>query len=497
MLAYDGNAPVSIVDGRHRFGLAYQHDRGVLTLACFGEWSRHNAGGTEIRAVLRVPAELEIEQRRGLAGRRSEANADPLRDIDVAAVEQRRQSPDTQEKLAKLRERASDPAGYARAMMEDPSKLQDLMEAQRELMKDLYGIDVAAPDADDDLWGTSRLRAGWQAIATELDPAHTAAAWMPTLVASPGIVLGEQRGRVVNGTAFERATIHVPAGVQVVEVPAEASVQTIASEGRIEVYLQKVLSYYGHPPKPMSIITSRHEMGVSAQQQTTRLAFVTFGEWASIEGGMNMRMLFRVPAGLSIGRAAEVVRHADTRRFQDFEGAEPPTEEVLRPGSLVIATELDPEHTARQAVTPAETRKQWLATLDLRALRTALWALKSGLDRQQLAAYVRNAPVVDLGGCLTRCLEQLAPLSMDPELARHLAAGSALLGDLPQSNSDPRWAAKLQQYAHIPQLAARVTAMGLWASEVGDWFRSVMELLPDAMPSDDYFEEMASLGDEP
>lgn len=504
VLAYTGLAPaMSIVDHRHRLGIAYQHDRALLTLATHGVWSRHNAGGPEIRVLLRVPVGLEVEHRPMLSGRHSEANTHPVRDIQLA-VEQRGQSPEFQEKVAKLR---------GLAAQADPSRLQEVMQAQRELMKELYGLDLRDDDAEDDPWSDSRLRPGWRLIATELDPAHTAAAWMPTLLAEPGIVLGDQRGRVANGSAFERALVRVPAGVQVVQVPKEAAVQPIASEGRIEVYVQKVLSYYGHPAGPMSIITTRHEMGVASRQQATRLVFVTYGEWKNFEGGRHVQLFLRVPASLSVTRSAESPRDEERPRSRDddFDGPEPPTVEVPSASRLVaskppaldpsqwqtVATELDPDHTALQGVTPTEARMQWLASLDIRALRSALWALKSGLDQQSLAAYLPagKARDIDLEGCLSRCLDQLSPLEADDELAERLTSGTALLRDVPRGDSDRRWAAKLQGYAHLPQLAARITARSLWASEVGDWFRSVMDLLPAEMPTADYFEGMASLAD--
>jgi len=518
-LAFDGDRPpMSIARDRDRFGLAYKRDGDLLTFATHHEWTRHHAGGATIHVLLRIPNQLAVEHGERLAGPFSEAHADPIAELDVEAIERRRQSPAIQDKLAALRgARGPDPMQFIQTMLADPSRLEQMIEMQQELMKDLYGVDLAGDAEHDDPWNDARLAVGWQRIETELDPAHTAhvpPAARPVI--ERGIVLGERWGHVVNGSAFERAILDVP-GVQSVHVPEDATVETIRGD-RIEIYLEKVLAYRGHPPQPMSIVTARHEVGVSYQQQGTRLWFRTFGAWDSrIEGGMAIRVVVRVPASLTVVRDGAVEDDAGDVPDGDFE--DPPTNpgwheaaaapprvpgRVFVPGHpagadparwRTLATELDPSHAA--AVTPREAGARSLAALETHALRSALWELKSGLDQHQLAAFLRTDHPVELEAGLQRCLERLAPLAAaDPRLAPLLAAGTALLHEIPRGDGG-RWAERARELERGRQggLAPRADAMAVWAGAVGDWFRGVIELFPPEMPTEDYFEGMVSLID--
>jgi hypothetical protein len=72
-----------------------------------------------------------------------------------------------------------------------------------------------------------------------------------------------------------------------------------------------------------------------------------------------------------------------------------------------------------------------------------------------------------------------------------------LVHDAPKDGADERWSEKVRDLRQRirPEMAARIDAMSVWASEVGDWFRGVIELLPQEMPPDHYISGMASLFD--
>jgi hypothetical protein len=64
-------SPMSIRTDRKYMGCALKAEDGTLVLATFGEWDSRIEGGADMRLVLVVPANTEVEKRPGLSGPRS------------------------------------------------------------------------------------------------------------------------------------------------------------------------------------------------------------------------------------------------------------------------------------------------------------------------------------------------------------------------------------------------------------------------------------------
>lgn len=65
--------------------------------------------------------------------------------------------------------------------------------------------------------------------------------------------------------------------------------------GLIRVYLEKSMSFGGHPPEKMDIRTGRNLMGCAYRREDDRLTLASFGEWSNFEGGARVRLLVEVP----------------------------------------------------------------------------------------------------------------------------------------------------------------------------------------------------------
>jgi hypothetical protein len=119
---------------------------------------------------------------------------------------------------------------------------------------------------------------------------------------------------VQNGRAFDKAVLEVGAN-GILVVPEGARVEDGAPQGRVEIYMEKILSYMGHPPHRMSIRQVRHHMGVARKTEGNKVVIATFGEWDSdIEGGAFMRLLIRVPDGVTVERRAGLSGEASPGR---------------------------------------------------------------------------------------------------------------------------------------------------------------------------------------
>jgi hypothetical protein len=156
--------------------------------------------------------------------------------------------------------------------------------------------------------------------------------------------------KVENGRAYDRALIIVEGQTGVV-VPSDARIEQGAAHGRIEVYLEKSLDYWGHPHRFMSIREERKAMGCASRSDAHQLAIATWGEWNDdLEGGAQMKVLIRVPPGLRIearkGLSGPIIIGPRGS------GGSPRTKVTPgKDGWKAISDEPDPRHTAKSNYT--------------------------------------------------------------------------------------------------------------------------------------------------
>jgi hypothetical protein len=105
--------------------------------------------------------------------------------------------------------------------------------------------------------------------------------------------------KVENGTVYDVATIDGH-GVANVFLPSNASVQRTPGAQSIQLFMAKELSFYGHPPEPITLRTVRAYMGCAIKRESQALLVATYGEWSSIEGGSSLRLLAVVPDGIEV-----------------------------------------------------------------------------------------------------------------------------------------------------------------------------------------------------
>jgi hypothetical protein len=77
-LLYKGHPPkpMSIQDTRTNMGCAVKREHDTLVVATFGEWDSRKEGGVNMRLIVLIPQELEVEARNGLSGPDSAALAE-------------------------------------------------------------------------------------------------------------------------------------------------------------------------------------------------------------------------------------------------------------------------------------------------------------------------------------------------------------------------------------------------------------------------------------
>jgi hypothetical protein len=172
--------------------------------------------------------------------------------------------------------------------------------------------------------------------------------WELCQVGDPGVVPDGAEApsdRVENGRAYDKATIEIDASKGLV-VPGDAKVAAAGAEGRVEVFLEKRLSYAGHPPDRMSIRDERRKMGLATRAEGGKLVVATCGEWDSdIEGGARMRVLLRVPPGLPVEH-----RQGLSGPVNWFPPPARKERERVTPGEggwKAVPDEPDPRHTAK------------------------------------------------------------------------------------------------------------------------------------------------------
>jgi hypothetical protein len=177
--------------------------------------------------------------------------------------------------------------------------------------------------------------------------------------ADPSLVLDRQPAPnpdVENGTAYDRATVDVGAARTVV-LPDTATVRRAPAGGAVRLFMAKRLSFFGHPPAPMSVRHGRKNMGCAVRAEGDALVIATFGEWDShIEGGAGMKLMAFVPEGLVVERRAGLSGENSAGRGQH--GAFVARPEGARgghwygpatpaPGWTAVPDEPDPDRTAR------------------------------------------------------------------------------------------------------------------------------------------------------
>jgi hypothetical protein len=106
---------------------------------------------------------------------------------------------------------------------------------------------------------------------------------------------------VENGSAYDRAEF--PLGMaKRLAVPPEAEIVEEGTGAAIRVFLQKTLSFAGHPPEKMSIRTGRNNLGIASRLDGDALVVGTYGEFSTKEGGASVKLRFLVPKGTQVER---------------------------------------------------------------------------------------------------------------------------------------------------------------------------------------------------
>jgi hypothetical protein len=102
-----------------------------------------------------------------------------------------------------------------------------------------------------------------------------------------------------NGSAFDQAAVDLEKYKKVV-IPDQATLRHQGEGGKLQIFTEKSLKFFGHPPEPMSIRTARKNMGTAVMHEGDALVVATFGEWSSKEGGAAMRLVIVVPRGVEV-----------------------------------------------------------------------------------------------------------------------------------------------------------------------------------------------------
>ncbi len=106
---------------------------------------------------------------------------------------------------------------------------------------------------------------------------------------------------VTNGVIHETAALDLSDSAVVV-IPETASVEEGPQNGRVEIKLEKVLAFRGHPPHPIHIERAHGYFGAAYKRESRTLILGTYGEWSSMEGGASIRMLVVVPKKTTVLR---------------------------------------------------------------------------------------------------------------------------------------------------------------------------------------------------
>jgi hypothetical protein len=122
---------------------------------------------------------------------------------------------------------------------------------------------------------------------------------------------------VVNGFSYEKATLQLPPNKSLV-IPQEALVERKKQGDKVEIYLEKSLDFFGHPPSPMHIRDAREYMGIASREEKDAIFIATFGEWDShVEGAASIRILLCVPEKVELKKAERLSGEESKAHFNE------------------------------------------------------------------------------------------------------------------------------------------------------------------------------------
>ncbi|MCP4614155.1 MAG: hypothetical protein GY845_36175 [Planctomycetes bacterium] len=125
---------------------------------------------------------------------------------------------------------------------------------------------------------------------------------------------------VVNGFSYEKATLQLPSHKPLV-IPQEALVERKRQGDEVEIYLEKSLEFFGHPPSPMHIRDAREYMGIALREEKDAILVATFGEWDShVEGGASIRVFVCVPEKMEL-KTVKQLSGEESKAYFDEDGS--------------------------------------------------------------------------------------------------------------------------------------------------------------------------------
>ena len=103
---------------------------------------------------------------------------------------------------------------------------------------------------------------------------------------------------VENGISYERVDFDFTPYSEAV-LPHDSVVETAPPGHKAAIFVQKIQDYRGTPPRPIKISATRGDMGLAYMESGPSVAFATFGNWLTDDGGGTLKLHFRLPAGLA------------------------------------------------------------------------------------------------------------------------------------------------------------------------------------------------------
>jgi hypothetical protein len=160
---------------------------------------------------------------------------------------------------------------------------------------------------------------------------------------------------VENGTAYDRATVDIGSAKRIV-LPDSATVRRTGNDGPVRLFMAKRLAFAGHPPQSMSIRDGRNNMGCAIKSEGNGVVIATFGEWKSIEGGADIKLVAHAPAALTVELRSDLSGVTSAARgWQGVDVSKPadakggywygPSSPII--GWSVVPDEPDPDRTAK------------------------------------------------------------------------------------------------------------------------------------------------------
>lgn len=108
---------------------------------------------------------------------------------------------------------------------------------------------------------------------------------------------------VSQGDIVENYTIKNSGRFNKIVLPNNEKYTIHFTDGKeIQIRVNKVLNFRGHPPKPVTAESLKTYMGVVYKEKFRTLTIATYGEWRSKEGGASVSLELYLPKGLEIER---------------------------------------------------------------------------------------------------------------------------------------------------------------------------------------------------